>query len=355
LNESMAPDVTPRGRPAVLGEAGRCAPVGWTRRGAAVKAVVAVLAPLILALAALGGVGSFTTVRDMAEPWFGDLAWIVPVGLDIGIFVLLAWDLLMEYLALPWPVLRWVAWAFIAGTVAVNVLAAGGDAAGAVMHAAMPVLFIVVVEGVRHLIRQWVGLATGTRIERIPAARWLLAPISTALLWRRMVLWHVPTYRQALDLEYRHLLAVSGLQQRHGRWAWRWRAPLTERLALRRLPAETSRLAATVPVGGEENGQEGLGDERAGRLDDALLQATRQILAEADRQGIRMSHANLGRRLRSLGFAIANERLGELRAAASETASTKQTEAVTDFASSTEQAEIVEDSSSSMSGRRETR
>jgi hypothetical protein len=67
--------------------------------------------------------------------------------MDLGILILLARDLLMEYLDLAWPVLRWVAWGDIAATIAVNLTAAHGDLAGSVMHAAMPVLFIVVVEG----------------------------------------------------------------------------------------------------------------------------------------------------------------------------------------------------------------
>jgi hypothetical protein len=68
-----------------------------------VKAVVGVVAPLTLALAVLGGIGSFATVRDLAVPWFGKSAWIVPVGIDIGILALLAWDLLTEYLGVPGP------------------------------------------------------------------------------------------------------------------------------------------------------------------------------------------------------------------------------------------------------------
>ncbi|MCQ0010918.1 hypothetical protein [Actinomadura madurae] len=44
----------------------------------------------------------------------------------------------------------------------------------------------------------------------------MLAPISSLLLWRRM-----------LELEYRPLTAVSEFQERYGRWSWRWRAPLS--------------------------------------------------------------------------------------------------------------------------------
>jgi len=113
-------------------------------------------------------------------------------------------------------VLRWTAWAFVAATTYLNVAAAHGSPTAAVMHAAMPILFVTVIEGIRHLIRQHTGLATGTRIERIPLSRWLLAPRTTFLLARRMVLWHVTSYQDGLALEYQRLLAVSELQQAYG-------------------------------------------------------------------------------------------------------------------------------------------
>jgi hypothetical protein len=263
--------------------------------------VVAVVAPLIMALAVLGGLGSFTTVRELAEPHFKGLAWIVPVGMDLGILVLLAWDLLMEYLDLPWPVLRWVAWAYIGGTVLVNVSAARGQLAGSVMYAAMPVLFITVVEGVRHLIRRWVGLASGRRVERVPVTRWLLAPVSSLLLWRRMVLWHVTAYQDGLELEYRHLLAVSRLQEEYGRWAWRWEAPLDERLSLRRLPTDA-----------DEDEFESAPSTGAG--EDELLVAARRIRRQARRQGVRFTRDYLGDQLRDMGYPVANTRVRRLLA-----------------------------------------
>jgi hypothetical protein len=291
----------------------------------AVKAVALIVTPMIGGLAALGGLGSYATVRQAARPYFGHLAWIVPIGMDVGILILLAWDLLMEYLDLAWPVLRWVAWAYISATIAVNIYAARGDLAGSVMHAAMPVLFITVVEGVRHLIRQQAGLASGTRRERIPTPRWLLAPLSSGLLWRRMMLWNVTVYGQGLHLEYERLLAVSGLQQRYGRWAWRRKAPLAERLALRLQPAQTSLTRAydsatddperydQQPYG---RGGLGTGQPAAIRTGDEVLAAARRILADTDRQGVRLSNANLARRLRDEGHTIANGRVSELADAA---------------------------------------
>lgn len=277
------------------------------REAGAVKWVAAGVAPLITALAVLGGIGSFTTIRQMAEPHFSGLAWIVPVGMDVGILILLAWDLLMEYLDLPWPVLRWVAWVYIGGTVLVNVAAAHGYFAGSVMNAAMPILFITVVEGVRHLIRRWVGLTSTRRIERVPAARWALAPISSLLLWRRMILWHITEYRQGLELEYRHLMAVSHLQQEYGRWSWRWRAPLAKRLALNSLPGQHS---------AHGTNDEGEADDR--RQDDRLMAIARQLQREVEREGVQLSRDRLGHRLRELGFTIANHRLTQMIAAVRE-------------------------------------
>jgi hypothetical protein len=225
----------------------------------AFRIAVAILSLLSAGLAALGGIGSFSTVRRLAVPWFGaSSAWIAPVGIDIGILVLLGWDLLAEFLGMPWPVLRWVAWTFIGGTVYLNVAAAHGNPVGSVMHAAMPSLFIVATEGIRHLVRQLTGLANGTRIEGIPFARWLLAPQSSFILWRHMVLWHVTSYHDGLRLEYDRVLAISRLQETYGQWLWRWKAPLRERLALRMAPAEsalgTDVLAALTPNAAPEAG-----------------------------------------------------------------------------------------------------
>jgi Protein of unknown function (DUF2637) len=293
-----------------------------TAAGRAVIITAAVVAPLLSALAVLGGIGSFTTVRDLAQPWFGDLAWIVPIGVDLGILALLAWDLLAEYLGLSWPVLRWTAWAFIAATVYLNIAAAHGNPVAAIMHAAMPVLFITVIEGIRHLIRQLTGLAAGIRIERIPLSRWLLAPRTTFLLGRRMILWHVTSYRDGLALEHEHLTAVSRLQESYGRWRWRWQAPLGERLALR-----LAQSAATVAVGDTAAGAGAVTGSSRPRLaslsrpllnerDTKLVDAAAGIFREAGRQGIQLSQAMLAKRIRARGMSIPNQRLGWLADAA---------------------------------------
>jgi hypothetical protein len=254
--------------------------------------------------------------------------------MDVGILILLTWDLLMEYVDLAWPLLRWVAWAYIAATIAVNVTAAHGDPAGSVMHAAMPILFITVVEGVRHLILRSVGLVAGTRRERIPMARWVLAPVSSGLLWRRMVLWNVLVYGHGLVLEYEHLLAVSRLQDKYGYWSWRWKAPLSERLALRLEPAKAALhhadLSAANKHGIALNGY-GSKPPPGAWVDDALLAAARCILADADSRGVTVSNAGLDRQLREEGFAIANGRIADLVGAIRDDAAFRGYEVVATF------------------------
>ncbi|TYK52899.1 DUF2637 domain-containing protein [Actinomadura decatromicini] len=175
-------------------------------------------------LAGLGGYGSFASVQDVAEPWFGDQAWIVPAGVDLGILALVSVALLLEWLAMPMPALRWMAFAFTAATVWLNVSAAHGDATGMVMHAAMPVLFVTFIEAVRHAIRRRAGIAAGLVREGVPVARWLLAPFSTFRLWRRMVLWQITSYPRALDAEQRRRHALALLGDHYGR-KWKSKAP----------------------------------------------------------------------------------------------------------------------------------
>jgi hypothetical protein len=339
----------------------------------AVKAAVAVVAPLTIALAVLGGIGSFATVRDLAVPWFGKSAWIVPVGIDIGILALLAWDLLTEHLGVPWPVLRWIAWLFIAGTVYLNVAAAHGNSVASVMHAAMPALFVTVTEGIRHLVRQLAGLASGTRIEGIPLARWLLAPRSSFILWRHMVLWHVTSYHDGLSLEYERMLAISRLQETYGRWLWRWKAPLRELLALRMAPAAsvlgTGIPAATAPAADSQPAlpaaasapqspsaprqpipgaippsafpllallsflpkQHDIEIEppasapvRLSKQDRRLVKVASALLRDAEDKGEPIAQAALARELRAQGFTIANERLRWLIETAGARPSTRQ-------------------------------
>ena len=174
---------------------------------------------LMLGLAALAFRGMFSSVRAEMVPFFGSIAWTVPIGVDLGIVILILVSILLEWLAMPMPMLRHIAAFFMGCTVWLNVLAAHGQVPGIVGHLSLPVLFIASVEAVRHAVRRRSGLAAGNVREGIPVARWLLAPAATFLLWRRMVLWQVTSYRVALDREQLRRRTIARLRAEHGdRW-----------------------------------------------------------------------------------------------------------------------------------------
>jgi Protein of unknown function (DUF2637) len=187
------------------------------------------------ALAALGGVGSFAAVAAVAKAHgFTDHPGRVPLAVDLGIVGLILADLLLTWLDMPFPPLRWLVWLFVGATVWFNMAAAGGDVLGIAMHAAAPTLLVTWVEGVRHATRTRARMASTRRrhIEGSPLGRWLLAPAATARLWRRQQLWHITSYADALVLERQRLLTIASLRHEHG-LLWRWKAPILDRYAVR--------------------------------------------------------------------------------------------------------------------------
>jgi hypothetical protein len=102
-----------------------------------------------------------------------------------------------------------------------------------VAHAVLPALWVAAVTLAAHVVRVRSGLAAGTAIDRIRPSRWLLAPLPTARLMRRMVLWEIRSYPDALARERDRLLALTDLKDTYGRLAWRWRAPRRTRALYR--------------------------------------------------------------------------------------------------------------------------
>jgi hypothetical protein len=136
---------------------------------------------------------------------FGRFSYAFPVGLDVGIVVLLALDLLLIRRRTPWPVLRLIAHLFTAATIAFNANAGGasitGDPLGAALHGVIPVMFVASVEAGRRLVLRVTALEDGRERPGVPLHRWLLAPGRTFALWRRMKLWDVDTYAEAVARE----------------------------------------------------------------------------------------------------------------------------------------------------------
>ena len=182
------------------------------------------VAGLAAALGLLGFVNSFRAVARAAQASFGELAPTVPLGIDLAIAVFSAMDIVLARLDMRPRWVRLVPWSLTAVTIYLNA-ADQPTWFGRVAHAVFPALWVVAVSLAAHVIRVRAQLTAGTAIDRIRVSRWLLAPLRTALLWRRMVLWEIRSYPDALARERARLLALTGLQDTYGVLAWRWRAP----------------------------------------------------------------------------------------------------------------------------------
>ncbi|NEC63489.1 DUF2637 domain-containing protein [Streptomyces sp. SID9727] len=199
-------------------------------------------------IAAIGFAGSYAAVRELAlSKGFGDFSLVFPIGIDAGICVLLALDLLLTWLRIPFPLLRQTAWLLTAATIAFNGAAAWPDPLGVGMHAVIPVLFVVAVEAARHAVGRIADITADKHMEGVRLTRWLLSPIPTFRLWRRMKLWELRSYEQVIKLEQDRLIYQARLQARYGR-AWRRRAPVESLMPLR-LAKYGVPLAETGPAG----------------------------------------------------------------------------------------------------------
>ncbi|MDN3351591.1 DUF2637 domain-containing protein [Actinomadura sp. DC4] len=195
------------------------------------RAAVCLIGAAMLTLALIGMYVSFQTVYEYVRPWFRDTAWAVPVAIDVAILVFSAADLLLSYWRMAKPSMRMIPWAFTAATIWLN-WQAGGPVPIRIAHAAMPALWVLFCEYARHVLAARVGLVTGGRMEKVRRSRWLLAPLSTARLRRRMILWEITSYRRALEIEAERRAEIARLEMEYGR-KWRRDAPAPDRLALK--------------------------------------------------------------------------------------------------------------------------
>ncbi|MFJ2007992.1 DUF2637 domain-containing protein [Streptomyces chartreusis] len=199
-------------------------------------------------IAGIGFAGSYAAVRELAlKKGFGHFSYVFPIGIDAGICVLLALDLLLTWIRIPFPLLRQTAWLLTAATIAFNGAAAWPDPLGVGMHAVIPILFVVSVEAARHAIGRIADITADKHMEGVRLTRWMLSPIPTFLLWRRMKLWELRSYEQVIKLEQERLVYQARLRSRFGR-AWRRKAPVESLMPLR-LARYGVPLAETAPAG----------------------------------------------------------------------------------------------------------
>ncbi|SFL71426.1 Protein of unknown function [Streptomyces pini] len=212
------------------------------------RILIGVVVAGAVVIAAIGFAGSYAAVRDLAEQkGFGGFAPFFPIGIDAGIVVLLALDLLLTWIRIPFPMLRQTAWLLTAATIAFNGAAAWPDPLGVGMHAVIPVLFVVAVEAARHAVGRIADITADKHMEGVRISRWLLAFPSTFRLWRRMKLWELRSYDQVIRMEQDRLIYEARLRARYGR-TWKRRAPVEALMPLR-LARYGVPLAETGPAG----------------------------------------------------------------------------------------------------------
>ncbi|WP_448333467.1 DUF2637 domain-containing protein [Streptomyces sp. DSM 41534] len=184
-------------------------------------------------IAGIGFAGSYHTVTEIGRAkGFGRLSGPITLGIDIGIGVFLALDLLLTWLRIPYPFLRYGAWSLTAATIAFNASAAWPDPIGVGMHAVTPLLFVIAVEAARHATGRIADITADKHYEMPPLSRWLLAPISTFRLYRRMRVWGIRSYQTALTHQQQISIYIAQLRKDHGRTWWK-NAPADKLLVLK--------------------------------------------------------------------------------------------------------------------------
>lgn len=227
---------------------------------------VALVSLVTLGLAAYAAAASYESVSQLAAAHAVPLPRLNPAGIDGGLAGVIGVDILLTWRGRPVGWLRAAARLFAAGTVAANVMAGWPDPAGVGLRVAAPVLIVVLTEAARTVLLH----RAATAGEAIPAARWLLAPWQTFTLWRRMRLWGMTSYPEAVRLDLARRRAEFRLADRYGpAWrdlvpadlAWMLRAGVLMTEALQRAeelcaaplpeaPASVSPEAPAAPSGG---------------------------------------------------------------------------------------------------------
>ena len=181
--------------------------------------------------------------------------------MDAGIVVLLSLDLLLTWLRIPFPLLRPAAWLLTAATIAFNGAAAGADPLGRGHARRDPgAVRRVAVEAARHAIGRMADITADRHMESVRITRWLLAPIPTFRLWRRMKLWELRSYEEVIRREQDRLVYRARLRARYGA-AWRRRAPVEAVMPLR-----LTRYGIPLPVSAGSPVGQGQGDGPAGAV-----------------------------------------------------------------------------------------
>lgn len=192
----------------------------------------------------LGLLSSYTALETKAAGWGWEWPWLLPVGIDVAIPAFTGANLVLIRMGMELRWIRWVPRALTTVTVYLN-WNASDSAAGRLGHAALTLLWVVFSEIASHVYATRIGAVTGkVRMETVRRSRWILAPIPTARLRRRMILWEITSYEEALTRLQEQTYLRAQLKEEFG-WRWRSKAPLEQRMALK-LDTAPAALADTL-------------------------------------------------------------------------------------------------------------
>jgi type IV secretory pathway VirB2 component (pilin) len=181
------------------------------------RTVVAVVAVVAVGLAVYSAAASYETVSHLAAKYGVPLSRWTPVGLDGGLFGAIIINIGLIWLKKPVWWFGMVARFFAIAVIAANGAAGWPRPIGIGLRVAAPVLFVIIMEAAQYVLLYRTDAAEverqRKRDERIPLARWILAPFPTFVIWRRKKLWtdsHLP--QSAIDAE----LSVIRLAELYG-------------------------------------------------------------------------------------------------------------------------------------------
>lgn len=182
-------------------------------------------------LAAYAAAASYESVSALAAEHHVPLARLNPAGIDGGLFGVILIDIVLTAMGQPLGWLRMAARLFAAGTIAANFTAGWPDPAGIGLRIAAPFLFVILTEVARAVLLRRLKARSGEQKTRrrdrdkIPLGRWVLAFRPTFRLWKRMNLWGIKSYREALAMEMRRQRAAQSLATHYKTRDWRALAP----------------------------------------------------------------------------------------------------------------------------------
>ena len=239
------------------------------------KWLIGVVAASAIIVAGLGFAGSYRAVEHLAEAkGFGWYSYGFPIGVDAGIVSILALDLVLTGLRIPFTPLRPAAWFLTAATISFNASVAWGDPIAVGMHAVTPALFVIVVEAARHAVGRIADITAEKHIESPPIIRWLLSPVPTCRIWRRMRLWNLRSYTEVIEQQKQIKIYRARLRKQHGR-KWRSQAPADQLLVFALAQFGTSVSDALAAPEVEAEAQRKAEVERRAEIQ-------RQVMAEAE-------------------------------------------------------------------------